>query len=76
VSNPSTAANCPVTPITARTASGSLPSSFPAIQACPESGLVKVDKIRTMVVLPAPFGPRRAKIVPAGISMLTPSSTT
>jgi hypothetical protein len=50
-------------------------SSFPAIQACPASGLLSVDRIRTMVVLPAPFGPRRAKIVPAEISMLTPSST-
>ena len=75
VSNPSTAANCPVTPIAARTASGSLASSFPAIQAWPASGLLSVDRMRTVVVFPAPFGPSNEKTVPSLMSRSMPSST-
>ena len=75
MSNPSTAANWPVTPIAARTASGSLASSFPAIQAWPASGLLSVDRMRTVVVLPAPFGPSSEKIVPSSMSRSMPSST-
>ena len=37
---------------------------------------MSVDRIRTIVVLPAPFGPRSAKIVPSVTVRSTPSSTT
>ena len=36
---------------------------------------MSVERIRTIVVLPAPFGPRSAKIVPSVTSRSTPSST-
>ena len=35
-----------------------------------------VERIRTIVVLPAPFGPSSAKIVPSATVRSTPSSTT
>ena len=37
---------------------------------------MSVERIRTIVVLPAPFGPSRAKIVPSATARSTPSSTT
>src|SRR4051794_39130959 len=37
---------------------------------------IKVDRICTVVVLPDPFGPSRANVVPAGTSKSIPSSTT
>ena len=35
-----------------------------------------MDRIRTIVVLPAPLGPRSARIVPSSTAKLTLSSTT
>ena len=76
VSRLSTAENCPVTPITARTASGSRERSWPATRTWPPSNPIKVDRICTAVVFPAPLGPSRAKIVPSATSRSMPSSTT
>ena len=47
---------------------------MPSTRTWPRSGLVKVAMIRTRVVLPAPFGPSSAVIVPAGIVRSTPPS--
>ena len=44
--------------------------------ACPASAPIRVDRIWTVVVLPAPFGPSSAKIVPSATSRSMPSSTT
>ena len=49
-------------PISFLTAAGSEATSWPAIDATPELGLISVDSIEIVVVLPAPFGPRNPKI--------------
>ncbi len=64
-----------MTPIAARIASGSRVRSCPATSIRPASGGIKVDRIWTVVVLPAPFGPRREKTVPSGTARSMPSST-
>ena len=46
------------------------------MRAVPRSALMSVDRMRTVVVLPAPLGPSMAKMVPAGTSKSIPSSTT
>ena len=56
----SSAASCNATPIAARTAAGSATTSWPATVALPPVGRSSVVSIRTVVVLPAPFGPRKA----------------
>ncbi len=71
----SRAANCPVTPIADRTPSGSAARSWPAIWAWPASAPTRVERISTVVVLPAPFGPSRANTVPAGMVRSMPSRT-
>ncbi len=76
VSRSSTAENWPVTPIAARTPSGSVTTSWPATPTWPESAGISVDRICTIVVLPAPLGPSRAKIVPSATVRSMPSSTT
>ena len=43
--------------------------------ATPPSGRIKVARMRTMVVLPAPFGPSKAKTDPVGMVRSTSSST-
>jgi hypothetical protein len=43
-------------------------SGMPATVADPEVGAISVPSVRTIVVLPAPFGPRRPKISPWPIS--------
>ena len=60
----STAANCPVRLMDSRTRSGSVVTSNPLTVAVPESDLSSVDRILTIVVFPAPFEPRRAKMLP------------
>ncbi len=60
VSSSSIAENCPVTPMERRTPSGSVRTSNPATRASPSSALMSVDRMRIMVVLPAPLGPSRA----------------
>src|SRR5712692_124626 len=61
-------------PTRLRTVSGSFCTSTPLIRARPVSGASRVAKIRTRVVLPAPFGPSRPCTVPAGTLMSTPAS--
>ena len=76
VSSSSTAANWPVTPIAARTALVSVATSWPATRTVPPSAFINVVSTLIAVVLPAPFGPSRAKIVPAATSRSMPSRTT
>ena len=45
----------------------------PATRACPLVGRSSVVRMRTVVVLPAPFGPSRPSTAPSGTSRLTPS---
>ncbi len=45
-------------------------TSIPATVARPESGRNSVDKIRTVVVFPAPFGPSTLNTVPSSTSRL------
>ena len=49
-------------------------TSWPATSAMPPSGRTSVARIRTAVVLPAPFGPSRPQTVPAATSRSKPSS--
>ncbi len=58
VRSSSRAANWPVTATRARIAFRSLITSWPRTRAVPPSGRVKVVRMRIMVVLPAPLGPR------------------
>src|SRR5712691_11531830 len=46
------------------------------MHACPESGASSVVRIRTRVVLPAPFGPSSAKTRPGSALRTTPASAT
>ena len=46
-------------------------TSKPAMLAWPRSGRVRVDKMSTIVVLPAPFGPSNATTSPWPTSKLT-----
>ncbi|SRR5690606_33128201 len=69
----STAAYWPVRPMDARTRSGSLRTSIPATSAYPASGLSNVVRMRTVVVLPAPFGPSNPSTDPVGTSRSTPA---
>ncbi len=58
VSISSTAAYCPVRPMSERTWWAWRTTSNPPTVARPSSGRRSVARIRTAVVLPAPFGPR------------------
>ena len=51
-------------------------TSIPATVARPPSGRASVVRIRTVVDLPAPFGPSRPKTVPGSTEKLIPSSAT
>src|SRR5207302_1864013 len=73
VSRLSTAENWPVRPIAARTASGSLARSKPAMCTLPASGLRSVDRIWTVMVFPAPLGPSSENVVPSAMSRSIPS---
>ena len=68
----SRAANCPVSESTLRTASASLTTSYPQTVAEPLVGSISVASIRTMVVLPAPFGPSSETTEPDGNLELKP----
>ncbi len=61
------------TPMWRRTSLGWRTTSIPATVAVPASGVARVVSTRTAVVLPAPFGPSRPRIVPAGTSKETPA---
>src|SRR5215831_9538152 len=68
------AADCPARPIDRRTAAASRTTSWPSTRARPASGSSKVVRIRTAVVLPAPFGPRTPSTVPCGTDRSIPRS--
>ena len=57
-----------------RTLSGCLTTSIPPTVAWPESGDKSVASMRTVVVLPAPFGPKTLNTVPSSTSSDNPSS--
>ena len=38
--------------------------AIPAILAAPDVGAISVPRVRTVVVFPAPFGPRKPKTSP------------
>src|SRR6187402_2960120 len=59
--------------MTPRTASDSRRTSLPATCAVPEVGVESVVRIRVVVDLPAPFGPRRPNTVPGATAKLSPS---
>jgi hypothetical protein len=71
----STAADCPVRPIVRRTEPGCCTTSCPSTVAVPPSGDTRVDRMLMSVVLPAPFGPSRAKIVPRSTVRSSDAST-
>ena len=54
--------------------SGSSRTSYPATRAVPLVGTDSVVIIRTVVVLPAPFGPSSPSTVPGATVKLTPST--
>src|SRR5580704_17825013 len=68
------AADCPDRPINRRTAAASRTTSRPSTRARPPSGSSSVVRIRTAVVLPAPFGPRTPSTVPRGTDRSMPRS--
>src|SRR4029450_6733596 len=49
---------------------------IPATAAEPEVGAMSVPSVRTVVVFPAPFGPRKPKPAPSPISKETSSNAT
>jgi hypothetical protein len=70
----STDAYWPVSPMSLRTWCGSRTTSWPSTLAVPASGVSNVARMRTAVVLPAPFGPSSPNTVPVRTARLTPSS--
>lgn len=58
-----------------RTFAGCGATSKPSILAAPSSALSRVDRIFAAVVLPAPFEPSSAKILPRATSKSTPRNT-
>jgi len=58
-----------------RTFAACVATSKPLTPAVPESALSSVDRILTTVVLPAPFEPSKAKMLPGATSKSTPRST-
>lgn len=73
VSRSSTAAYWPVRPMRRRTSLDWRRTSKPATLAS-SSAVSRVARMRTVVVLPAPFGPSSPKTVPAGTIRSTPFS--
>jgi hypothetical protein len=61
-------------PTRCRTVGASATTSKPSMSARPDVGESVVVRIERVVVLPAPFGPRRAKNSPAWTSKLIPST--
>ena len=75
VCNSSTAAYWPVRLMLRRTARRSATTSKPATVARPASARRSVERIRTIVVLPAPLGPSSENTLPRSTRRPTPSST-
>ena len=71
----STAANCPVRLKDSRTSDGCVATSKPLTPTVPASAFRSVARILTVVVLPAPLEPSRAKMLPRATSKSTPRST-
>jgi hypothetical protein len=65
-------ASCSATPMPRRAASGSEVTSTPATRADPEVMVIRVVSMRTVVDLPAPFGPRNPKTSPSATPRSTP----
>jgi hypothetical protein len=65
---------CETTPITRLAAVGFATTSISAIQAEPPVGMTRVVSIPTVVVLPAPLGPKSPKISPARTDSRRPST--
>jgi hypothetical protein len=65
-------ASCEASPIRRRTSVAWVRTSKPATVARPSSASVRVVRMRTAVVFPAPFGPRTAVTVPVGTSRSIP----
>ena len=63
---------CGTKPIRLRTPSGSRSRSAPATVAVPAVGRSSVVSMRRVVVLPAPFGPRKPTISPSSTVRSTP----
>src|SRR6516164_5378554 len=61
-------------PMRWRTPSGSIATLIPATSACPDVGRSNPQRIRMVVDLPEPFGPRKPKISPRRASKLTLST--
>ncbi len=61
-------------PLSCLASAGWAATSTPAMKARPEVGTTRVVKMPAVVVLPAPFGPRRPKISPARTSRLSLST--
>src|SRR5512140_1338435 len=57
-----------MSPMEERTRSGSVAQSKPAIEALPDEGESSVQRMLMVVVLPAPFGPRKPKTSPSSTS--------
>src|SRR5689334_7186649 len=70
----STAAYCPARPMRPRSSAASWTTSRPVTSTVPASGFRSVVRTRTVVVLPAPLGPRSPSTVPDGTWRSTPSS--
>ncbi len=68
------AASCNATPMLRRTSLAWVATSNPATMALPAVGRSRVVSMRTVVLLPAPFGPRKPKISPWATSRSTPST--
>ena len=58
------------------TSTDCLATSKPATVAVPDVGLRRVVRMRRVVVLPAPFGPRKPTTSPSSTSRSTPSTAT
>jgi hypothetical protein len=67
---------CETTPIRRFVAVGCATTSTPETQARPPVGITRVVSMPTVVVFPAPFGPRRPKISPLRTSMSRSSTAT
>ncbi len=67
-----TPAPCDSTPMARRAASGSVVTLAPSMSASPWSGFSTVYSMRSVVDLPAPFGPNNPVIWPSRAAKLTP----
>ncbi len=74
MSSPSAVETWKTRPIRRRISLGSDVTSIPSMNADPLDGVRRVVRSETVVVFPAPFGPRNPKISPARTWKFTPST--